>query len=152
MHFALRLTVTGLMAGMIAASAIAQDVKPDRAIKYRQGVMGAIGWHFGILGSMAKGDRAYDKDVALRSATFVQELSHMPWDGFVAGSDKGAPTKAEPEIWKEPAKFKEHQDALMTATPKLVTAANTGDVAQLRAAVGTVGKACKECHDDFREK
>ena len=89
MHFSLRLAVGGLMAGMIAASAFAQDVKPDRAIKYRQGVMGAIGWHFGILGSMAKGDRPYDKDVALRSATFVQELSHMPWDGFVAGQRQG---------------------------------------------------------------
>lgn len=152
MRFSLRLAAGTLMVGMVAATAFAQDVKPDRAIKYRQGVMGAMGWHFGILGSMAKGERPYNKDVAVRSATFVESLSHMPWDGFVAGSDKGAPTKALPEVWKDTAKFKERQDALMAATPKLVTAANTGDVAQLRAAVGTVGGACKDCHDDFREK
>ena len=109
MRVSLRLAVGGLMAGMFAVSAFAQDVKPDRAIKYRQGVMGAIGWHFGILGSMAKGDRAYDKDVALRSATFVQELSHMPWDGFVAGSDKGAPTKAEVRSpWRDAAIKRPH--------------------------------------------
>ncbi|MEO8848725.1 MAG: cytochrome c [Casimicrobiaceae bacterium] len=152
MHVSLRLAVGTLVLGLVTASALAQDVKPDRAIKYRQGVMGAIGWHFGILGAMAKGEQRYVKDQALRSAAFVQELSHMPWDGFVAGSDKGAPTKAKPEIWKDPAKFKQYQDALMAATPKLVTAANTGDVAQLRTAVGSVGKACNDCHDDFREK
>lgn len=152
LQWALKLTAGSLILGMLAASAFAQDIKPDRAIKYRQGVMGAMNWHFGILGSIAKGTTPYNKEIALRSATFVEELSHMPWDGFVAGSDKGAPTKAKADIWKEPARFKEHQDALMAATPKLVTAANTGDLAQLRSAVGTVGKVCGECHDDFREK
>jgi cytochrome c556 len=152
MRVAVRWWVAGLVLALAAGVAVAQDVKPDRAIKYRQGVLGAMGWHFGILGAMAKGELPYDKDVALRSATFVQQLSHMPWDGFTPGSDQGAPTKAKPDVWKEPAKFKERQDALMAATPKLVAAANTGDVAQLRAAVGTVGGACKDCHDQFREK
>ncbi len=152
MRFAWQFVMGTLVVGLAASSVAAQDAKPDRSIKYRQGVLGAMGWHFGILGSMAKGDTPYDKDTALRSATFVQQLSHMPWDGFGAGTDKGAPTKAKADIWKEPAKFKQHQDALMDATPKLVTAANTGDVGALRRAVGTVAKACKDCHDDFREK
>lgn len=141
-----------LLVGTAAAGAMAQDVRPDRAIKYRQGVMTAINWHLGILGAMAKGDRPYDKDVALRSATFVDELVAMPWEGFAPGTEKGAPTKAKPEIWKEPAKFKEHQDALLTQAPKLVAAATTGELAQLKTALSAVGKACTECHDDFREK
>ena len=141
-----------LLVGTVAASAMAQEVKPDRAIKYRQGVMTAINWHFGILGAMAKGDRPYDKDVALRSATFVDELVQMPWDGFGPGTDKGAPTKAKPEIWKEPAKFKEHQEALLAQAPKLVAAARTGELAELKTAVSAAGKACSGCHDDFREK
>ncbi|HEY7903685.1 MAG TPA: cytochrome c [Casimicrobiaceae bacterium] len=141
-----------LLVGTAAAGAMAQDVRPDRAIKYRQGVMTAINWHLGILGAMAKGSRPYDKDIALRSATFLDELVQMPWDGFVPGSDKGAPTKAKPELWTEPAKFKEHQDALLAQTPKLVAAAKTGDLAQLKPAVGAVGKVCNACHDDFREE
>jgi cytochrome c556 len=140
------------LAAVVAAGAVAQNVKPDRAIKYRQGVMTAMNWNFGVLAAMAKGDRPYDKDAALKSATFVEELSHMPWDGFAPGSDKGAPTKALPEVWKEPAKFKEHQDALMNVTPKLVAAAKTGELAALKTAVGEAGRACNGCHDDFREK
>jgi cytochrome c556 len=152
MRFSLRLGAGALVLGLAAVSVWAQDIKPDRAIRYRQGVMRAINWHFGILGAMAKGDRAYDKAVAVRSATFVQQLSQMPWEGFIAGSDKGAPTKALPEIWTDAAKFKDHQEAFIAAAPKLVSAANTGDVAQLRAAVGTVGRACNDCHDDFRKE
>ncbi|MFI4904414.1 MAG: cytochrome c [Burkholderiales bacterium] len=75
-----------LLVGTAAAGAMAQDVRPDRAIKYRQGVMTAINWHLGILGAMAKGSRPYDKDMALRSASFHDELVQKTWDGLVAGS------------------------------------------------------------------
>ena len=30
--------------------------------------------------------------------------------------------------------------------------AAAGDVATLKTAVGEIGKACKGCHDDYREK
>ncbi len=40
----------------------------DRQIKYRQAIMTAQGYHFyGILGSMAKGSRPYDKEQAMRA-------------------------------------------------------------------------------------
>lgn len=138
--------------GAFSLAVQAQDVKPDRAIKYRQGIMGGQGWHMGVLAAMAKGDRPYDKDLAVRSATYVDQLIHMPWDGFPPGSDQGAPTKAKPEIWKEPAKFKQRQEAVMAETPKLVAAAKSGDLAQLKGAIGPVGNACNACHDDFRSK
>ena len=49
-------------------------------------------------------------------------------------------------------KFKKLQEALQAETPKLVAAARTGDVAQLRPAVSAVGKVCNDCHDAFRSK
>ncbi len=131
---------------------LAQEMKPDRAIKYRQGILQAIGWNMGILGGMAKGDIPYDKAKAVRAATFINELSAMPWDGFVPGSDTGAPTKAKPEIWKDKAKFDKVAEAMQAETVKLVAAANAGDLAALRPAVGAMGKACSNCHDDFRNK
>src|SRR6185295_7915089 len=80
--------------GAFSAVVVAQEMKPDRSIKYRQGIMQAIGWHMGILGGMAKGEIPYNKDQAVRSATFVNDLMKMPFDGFVTVSDTGAPTKA----------------------------------------------------------
>lgn len=140
------------VAATFSVAVVAQEMKADRSIKYRQGILQAMGWNMGILGGMAKGEIPYNKDQAVRAATFVNELARMPWDGFVTVSDTGAPTKAKPEIWKEKSKFDKFSQDLQSETPKLVVAANTGDVAQLRAAVGPVGKACANCHDDFRNK
>ena len=123
----------------------------DRAIKYRQGIMGGQGWHMGILGGMAKGSRPYDKDVAARSAMFVDQLMLMHSEGFIAGSEKGAPTKAKPEIWTQKAKFDKYaQDAKME-TAKLASAAGNG-LDALRAAIGPVGRSCNNCHEDFQNK
>ena len=147
--------VIGAVAIVASFSALvmAQEMKADRAIKYRQGVLQAVGWHFGnVLGAMAKGEIPYNKEQAVRSATFVSQLAHMPYEGFVAGSDVGAPTKAKPEIWKERAKFDKAAEAMQAETAKLVAAANTGDIAALRTAVGATGKTCSNCHDDFRSK
>lgn len=135
--------------GAFSATVWAQSA--DRQIKYRQGILQGIGWHMGVLGAMAKGERPFDKDTAVRSATFVNELAAMPWDGFGPGSDTGAPTKARPEIWTNRAKFDQLGKELRVETAKLVTAAGT-DLAALRSQLGPTGKACSNCHDDFRAK
>lgn len=143
--------VAVLSAGAMAI-AFAQDVKPDRAIKYRQGALSTMSWQFGVLGGMAKGEIPYNKDEAIKRATNVAALSTMPWEGFAPGTEQGAPTKAKPDIWKEPAKFKERQEKLIEEANKLVVVAKTGDEAALKAQVGATGKACGNCHDDFRAK
>jgi len=126
--------------------------RPEVPIKYRQGVMNASGYHFyGILGGMAKGDRPYDAQVAARSATFVDQLMQMPFDGFTPGSDTGAPTKAKPEIWKDRAKFDNLMKEMQVETAKLAKVAGT-DLATMRAQVQATAKTCSNCHDEFRAK
>jgi cytochrome c556 len=140
------------IAAVVATVASAQDVKPDRAIKYRQGILQALGWNMAPMAAMVKGEKPYDKDEFLKRATWVSELSYMPWEGFTPGSDQGAPTKAKPEIWKDIAKFKHYQEALQAATGKLAAAAKTGTLDAVKGPFGDVGKACGNCHDDFRAK
>lgn len=123
----------------------------DRAIKYRQGIMQAQGWHLGILGGMAKGTRPYDKDVAARSARFVKELLEMGWEGFTPGSETGAPTRAKAEIWKDRAKFDKYAQEARAESVKFAAAAGNG-LDALRASIGPMGRSCDNCHDDFRNK
>jgi len=149
-------TVRGLLAGfavVLASTAVmAQVSTSDRSIRYRQGVLRAMDWQFGVLVGMVKGERPYDKALALRSATFVEQLSHMPWDGFGPGTESGAPTKAKADIWLDTAKFKQLQDELMAQTAKLPAAAQGGDAAQLAPTVKAVDEACRNCHRAFRER
>ena len=142
----------GAVIAALAATASAQDVKPERAIKYRQGILQAIGWDMGPMAAMVKGEKPFDKDEFLKRATWVSELAPMAWEGFTPGSDQGAPTKAKPEIWKDMAKFKQYQEAMQAASLKLVAAAKTGTLDAVKGPFGDLGKTCSNCHDDFRAK
>ena len=131
---------------------VSAQTAQERAIQYRQGVMKAQGWHAGNMAAQIRGTKPYEKDDFARSATFLSQLVHMPWDGFGPGTDKGAPTKARPEIWTDGAKFKAAGDIAIKATAALAQAAAGGNMDTIKATFGEVGKACKSCHDDFQAK
>jgi cytochrome c556 len=134
---------------VVAIAAGAQEMRPDRAIKYRQGLMYAMNVNFGVLSRMAKGEMPYAKDAAVLRAKNLSELSAMPWEAFLPVSHAGGRTKAKPEIWQDKAKFDKLAEAMQAELPKLVAATQSGDPAQLKSAVGRVGDACEKCHDAF---
>ena len=138
-------------AGLLAAGASAQSFqKPEDAIKYRRSAMTVMATHFGVLGAMANGRIPYDAQVAARNADIVAMVSHLPFAGFVPGSDKGE-TRAKPEIWTEQARFKGNAEKMQEAIAKLAAAAKTGSVENLKAAFGPAAQTCKACHDTFRK-
>jgi cytochrome c556 len=142
------LTFSAIVVG-IATSASAQ-VKPEDLIRYRQSVMNVMGHSFGALAAMAKGEKPYDKEQAVKNAAIVEMMSGLPEDAFRPGTEKGAPTKADKKIWSDREKFKSDFDKMIAEVKKLPAAA--GDAATLKTQVGEVGKTCKSCHDDFRLK
>lgn len=148
----LALIALAAAAATTAFPAAAQFAKAEDAIKYRQSSFFVLGQHFGRLGAMANGKVPFDAKVAQENAELVAMLAKLPGAGFGPGTDKGAPTKAKPEIWAEQAKFQEHAEKMLSETTKLAAAAKTGDVAQLKAAFGPASQTCKACHDSFKSK
>lgn len=138
-------------AALAASPALAQFAKPEDAIKYRQSALFVMGQHFSRLGAMANGRVPFDAKTAADNADVVLALSQLPWAGFGPGTDKGAPTKAEPAVWTEPAKFKAASDKMQAEVAKLAAAAKTGNLDSLKAAFGPTAASCKACHDDFRK-
>ncbi len=126
------------------------QAKPEVLVKQRQAAMTLQGKYLGPLAGMLKG-APYNAGVVARNAAFLDVLSQMPWDGF-ADSTKGEKSRALPAIWTDAAKFKQAQDQLRTATGNLANASKSGNEANVRTAIGEVGKACGNCHDNFREK
>jgi cytochrome c556 len=135
----------------LAAPAMAQFKNAEDTIKYRKAVFTVMGQHFTQLGAMANGRAPFDAQKAKDDAALVLSLSQLPWVAFGAGTDLGD-TKAKPEIWKEPAKFKAASDKAMGELSKLDAAAKTGNIDQIKAAFGAAGQSCKACHDDYRGK
>ena len=137
---------------LLATGASAQSFqKPEDAIKYRRSAMTVMSAHFGVLGAMANGKAPFDAQQAARSADVIALVSHLPFAGFVPGTDKGE-TAAKPEIWTEQAKFNEDRDKMQDAVAKLAAAAKTGNLDNLKTAFGPAAQTCKACHDDFRKK
>ncbi len=136
----------------LSAPAAAEFAKAEDAIKYRQSALFVMGQHFGRIGAMANGKAPFDAKAAQENADVVASMARLPWTGFGAGTDKGAPTKAKPDIWTEQAKFKEHSEKLETETTKLAAAAKTGSLDNLKVAFGDAAKSCKACHDAYRAR
>ena len=140
-----------LLGGIIGAlPAQAQFAKPEDAIKYRKAGFTLMAAHFGRLGAMAQGKVAFDAKAAAENADVLAAVGKLPFTAFVEGSDKGE-TRAKSDIWKESAKFKEAADKSQAEMAKLVAAAKTGNLDNLKAAFGSAAPTCKACHDNFRK-
>jgi cytochrome c556 len=139
-----------LVALAFAASAqvLAQE-NPNRLIGQRKAAMELQAKYLGQLAAMAKGRAAFDAQIAQRNADYIAVLTQMPWDDFqqsTAGSER---TRAKPELYKDPAKFKSRIDNLHGEVQKLVTAAHGGSADAVKAAAFSVARACNACHEDF---
>jgi len=141
-------SLLGGMASILPAHA--QFAKPEDAIKYRKASLTVMATHFGRLGAMAQGKAPFDAKAAADNADVLAVVSRLPWAAFGEGTDKGE-TRAKPEIWKEAAKFKDAADKNQAEVAKLVAAAKTGNLDNLKAAFGPAAQTCKACHDNFRK-
>ena len=148
---ALAASVVTVCAFALSTPASAQFSKPEDAIRYRQSVMTVMAHHFyRSLGAMANGRIAFDAKQAADSAAIVDTLSRLPWTAFGEGTGKGANTSALPEIWKDPAKFKEASEKMLAEIVKLNAAAKVGTLEALKPAYGNAARTCKACHDKFQ--
>jgi len=131
--------------------AAAQFAKPEDAVKYRKNALFVMQQNFSRVAAMASGKAPFDAKVAAESAAVAEYVGKLPWAAFTEGSDKGD-TKSKPEIWKEPAKFKEYADKMQGEMLKLSVAAKSGNLDSIKAAVLATGGSCKTCHDAFRKE
>lgn len=140
------------LAAAFAGPAAAQFQKPEDAVKYRQSALFVMAQHFGRIGAMANGRAPFDAKVAADNAEVVADMAKLPWAGFAPGTDKVGNTKAKGEIWTEQAKFKEAADKLQAESVKLVAAAKTNNLDNLKAAFQATAGTCKACHDAYRNQ
>jgi cytochrome c556 len=138
---------------LLASGTAAAQAKPEDVIKFRQSVYTVVGWHVRPMGAMVKGQMPYDQAEFARNAEVVAMMSTVAPHGFTPGSDKGANTRAKPEIWSDAAGFKKVMDNFQAEATKLAQVAKTAtSVDQVRGQFGALGKSCGACHDAYRTK
>lgn len=126
----------------------------DNAIKARKAVMALYAWNLGQLGAMAKGDIEYNAEAAEIAAKNIEILAKMNnGSAWPQGSDSTAlpgKTRAKVEAWTTYPESAEIGKKLVAASVAMSAAAGDG-VDAVRANIGAIGGACKDCHTKFRE-
>ena len=144
------LAALAVTAAALSMPAAAQFQKPEDAVKYRQGSMFVMANHFGRIGAMVQGRVPFDAATALANAEVVSTMSRLPFAGFVDGTAGTAKGSAKANIWTERAKFDAAATKMQEEVAKLLAAAKTNNLDNIKAAFGGVGASCKGCHDDYR--
>ena len=132
-----------------ASAAFAHSGVQNPTVKARMNAMSTIGDNTKILGSMAKGQVAFDAAVARKAAGVIASHAAQISDLF-RYHETDPKSEALPVIWQTYSDFLVKADALETAA----SAAATGIHAEsdLRPALMAIGGACKSCHQTYRQK
>ena len=142
------------LAATFATAPVLADGHLEKAVEARNAQMKLYAWNLGTLGGMAKGTVEYDADKAKQAAMNLAALSALSQQGmWPEGSDNFAlegKTRALPEIWSTYPAISEKGKALEMAAAKLAEVAGNG-LDALKGGVGDVGKACGDCHKQFRQ-
>lgn len=138
------------------APVFAAEKDPNlKLIKARQSDMQLRSFSAGPLFGMAKGKIEYDAELASKLANNLLLLSQLDMGrAWAKGTDNKAypgKTTALPKIWTTYPEVKKHGEKFGTAVKELAAVAGNG-LDALKSKVGPLGKSCKGCHDEFREK
>lgn len=141
------------------SNAMAADDKLVDAIQTRQAGYKFMAWNMGKIKAQAvDGSVAFNKDQVLSAALAIKGIANSGMGAlYLPGTDtRSAPvkTRALPDLFdpkNTPERNKIGQNFVQQAN-KLADVAAGGDQAAIKAQFGEVGKACKACHDKFREE
>ncbi|MCW9045221.1 MAG: cytochrome c [Alphaproteobacteria bacterium] len=119
-------------------------------VKERMESMKTMGTAMKGMAAMVKGEAPMDDiKIANFAATLKTGATHIP-RMFPKGSNEG-PSEALPNIWQEWDRFEEIAQQLQKDADMLASASSK-DPRSVKIGFAKVGKACKDCHTDFRKK
>jgi cytochrome c556 len=122
----------------------------EAMIKYRTNSMKSLSGHMGALARTVEGKVGF-RDLMLPHARAIAAISHKTAEMFPEGTDFGN-TDAKAEIWSRRAEFDQAAATAAERADELVAAVQGDDMTVIGPAFKAMGKACKGCHDQFREK
>ncbi|GHT82928.1 cytochrome c [Betaproteobacteria bacterium] len=145
--------VLGIAALGLATSVCAQ-VKPEDQIKFRKAAYSFAAWNSGKIKANLEG--TYDAAQVKAAANAIAGVANSGMGALFGPGTENAigdqKTSVKPELFTNTPLIVKHSGDFATAANALVKAADSGDVAAVKAAYGDLGKSCKACHDDFRAR
>ena len=147
-------TITTLVAGVLLAAGTTAQAETDaeKAVEYRKAVFHAMGHNFHPMADMVKGKIEFDAEEFATRAERVAQLAHMPLEGFPEGTADVGGSEAKPGIWDNWEDFTDKLETLQEKSAALAKVADGGDMEAIKPKFMATGKACKSCHDEYKEE
>ncbi len=149
----MRLMAVAAMAACVALGACQGQTGPGATAAHeRHGNFESLGKAFKTLSDEAK-KPAPDEAVMKAQAVMIADLARDLPNWFPAGSgpQDGIKTHALETVWTKPAEFQAKALELQAKAEALRAASALG-VDAMKPVAGSLGAACKSCHDEFRKK
>lgn len=143
----MKIITKGLIAGLVlvAGVAFAKEGVQDPTVKARMDLMGVIGMNTKALGDMAGGKADFDvAKAAGAKEALIAASADIAAKFEPQASDPVA--EAKPEIWTNWDDFVKKAEALNAAASALDASTLDG----VKAGMGAIGGACKDCHTTYR--
>jgi cytochrome c556 len=150
----LKLLMAASFASLAASAPVLaqQAAKPEQLIKWRQSAYQTIGWNSARI--KAAVDGAYNKEEVIKAANTIAALANSGLGGlFVPGTETGKgwrDTTVKPALFTDRAHVTELSNNFSKEANELARLAQAGDPAAVKEQFGKLSRACKGCHDDFR--
>ena len=121
-------------------------------VKERMDAMKEMSDQMKIMGDMLKGKRPFEIQAFVDGSTIISKHSPEIPGLFPKGSG-GHESEALPKLWHEWDRFEMKAKRAATEASKLADLSLNGeDQMVLRKQFMALGKSCKSCHKDYREK
>lgn len=143
MKFTTKTLVLGLV--MVGGIAYAQSKAADPDVNARQTLMQGNGAAMGTLGGMAKGEAAFDAAAAeAAKQALIANAAEIAAKFTNNASDPE--NRAKPDVWTNWDDFAAKAAALGAAA----TALDASSLDGVKAGLGAIGGACKDCHTSYK--
>ena len=143
MKFAKALIIGAVLS---AGAAFAEEERTDPNAIARAELMTTIGKNIGIIGDMAGGKTEFDTAAAEGAKAALIEATGKIEATFKDQGGADPASEAKPEIWANWDDFLKKAKAANDAAGAL----DVASLDTLKAGMGALGGACKDCHTEFR--
>ncbi len=130
------------------------QVKPEDQIKFRKAGYSFMAWNMAKIKTNVEG--TYDAAQVTAAANAIAGIANSGMGSlFGPGTEKAIgeqKTRVKPAFFQSMPEVKILATDFNKAANNLATVAASGDAAAVKTAFGDLGKACKACHDKFREE
>lgn len=152
-----RLLLTGAAATLLAASAtgaLAQQLKPEEKVKFRQAAYTTMAWNMGKIKAMVEGGAPFSQPQVSAAANVIAAIANSGMGALYSPDTLGVvgfkKSRLKENFFQEQEEVRKIATNFVEQANKLAEVAAMGNQDEIKAQFGEVGKACKACHDKFR--